>query len=514
VPDIPISRRRLLTGTLAFALSPRTPRVWAKSQFSDNPFTLGVASGYPTPDGFTLWTRLAPQPFEAGGGLPSAAVQVQWEIAHDDRFRHLVQRGETRAEPVWGHSVHVDVSGLPAGRAYCYRFRSGDALSPTGRTRTAPALESSPSLLRIAVASCQHYEHGYFSAYRHMLNDDLDLIVHVGDYIYEGSWGPEKVRKHTGPDPYTLDDFRIRHAVYKSDRDLQAAHAAYPWLCVWDDHEVENDYASDRSVYYPERDKFLARRRAAYQAYYEHLPLPARMRPSADGMRIHTTATWGRLAQLALLDTRQYRSYPPCRHAQTDEYGRTCGEFSDPNATLLGTAQEAWLARALQGSRAQWNLLAQQILCARSDEVPGPEEEVRTQSWDGYPAARTRLFKNLVDYHVSNPMVLSGDVHSFWVNDLRPDFRRPEQAPIAAEIVTTSISSYGGDDSYIDQVRQDAPHVKFATARFRGYARLDITAARATCDLLALVKVQDPNSRGFTLSSWVVEDQRPGINRA
>ncbi len=488
--------------------------MWAEPAFSVDPFTLGVASGYPTPDGFTLWTRLAPQPFEAGGGLPAAAVQVQWEVARDDRFRHIVQRGEARAESAWGHSVHVDVRGLSEGRAYRYRFRVGDAVSPAGHTQTAPAAESAPKLLRIAVASCQHYEHGYYSAYRHMLSDDLDLVVHLGDYIYEGSWGPEKVRTHTGPDPYTLDEFRIRHAVYKSDPDLQRAHAAYPWLCVWDDHDVENDYERDRSVYYPERTKFLARRRAAYQAYYEHLPLPAHMRPSAQGMRIHTTASWGRLAQIALLDTRQYRSYPPCRHALTDEFGRVCGEFSDPNATLLGTAQEAWLDQALQDSRAQWNLLAQQILLARSDEVPGPDEKVRTQSWDGYPAARTRLFKSLVDYRVSNPLVLSGDVHSFWVNDLQPDFLHPEQAPIAAEIVTTSISSYGGDDSYIDLVRQDAPHVKFATARFRGYARLDITPTRTTCDLRAVVKVQDPNSRGFTLSSWVVENQRPGIHRA
>jgi alkaline phosphatase D len=238
------------------------------------------------------------------------------------------------------------------------------------------------------------------------------------------------------------------------------------------------------------------------------------MRPTPDGMRIYTTATWGRLAQLALLDTRQYRSYPPCRHTQTDEFGRVCGDFSDPNATLLGAIQEAWVDRTLQNATAQWNLLAQQILMARSDEFPGPEEKLRTQSWDGYPAARTRLFDSLVNYRVSNPIILSGDVHSFWVNDLRRDFLRPEQAPVAAEIVTTSISSYGGDDSYINLVRQDAPHVKFATARFRGYARLDVTPVRTTCDLRAVVKVQDPASLGFTLSSWVVENQRAGIARA
>ena len=512
--EFSLSRRRLLAGGVALATLQTTPRVCAKPRFTETPFSLGVASGYPTPDGFTLWTRLAPRPFEPGGGMPADSVWVHWEVARDEAFQQIVRRGDALAEATWGHSVHVDITGLAAGRAYCYRFRAGDAVSSTGRTRTAPAAEVLPKLLRLALASCQHYEHGYYSAYRHMLDDDLDLIVHVGDYLYEGSWGPEKVRNHLGPDPYTLDEYRIRYACYKSDRDLQRAHAAYPWLVVWDDHEVENDYAHDRSMYYAETAKFLARRTAAYQAYYEHLPLPARMRPAADGMHLYTTAAWGQLANIALLDTRQYRSYPPCRNAKTDNFGRACGDFADPNATLLGTAQEAWLDRTLYASKAQWNLVAQQLLMARNDGFPGPMEKLQTQNWDGYAAARTRLLDSLIDYRVSNPIILSGDVHSFWVNDLCRDFLRPEQAPVAAEIVTTSISSYGGDDSYINQVRLDAPHVKFATARFRGYARLDVTPVRTTCDLRAVVKIQDPASRGFTLSSWVVDDQRPGIVRA
>lgn len=508
-------RRRILAGGLALAALNFAPKGRAQPHFADDPFSLGVASGYPTPSGFTLWTRLAPQPLTPGGGMPNAPVKVRWEIARDEQFRHVVQRGDALAEPGWAHAVHVDVSGLPSGHAYCYRFSAGDAVSATGRTRTAPAADASPKVLRLALASCQHYEHGYYAAYRHMLNDDLDLVVHVGDYIYEGSWGPLKVRTHAGPDPHTLDEYRIRYACYKRDRDLQRAHAAYPWLGVWDDHEVENDYARDRSQYSADTAAFLARRAAAYRAYYEHLPLPARMRPAADGMRIYTTATWGRLAQIALLDTRQYRSYAPCWETVLDEFGRACGAREDPAATLLGAAQEQWLDDALAHSNARWNLVAQQVLMARSDLFPGPREQLPRQSWDGYPAARTRLFDSFARHAVTNPVVLSGDVHSFWVNDLRRDFLQPATPPVAAEIVTTSISSYGGaDDRYINEVRRDAPHVKFATARFRGYARLNVTPARTECDLRAVVRVQDPETRGFTLSSWLIDDGRPGIARA
>ncbi len=513
VKDLALTRRRFLLGGICLAAA-RPTRVWATPRFDDDPFTLGIASGYPSPDGFTLWTRLAPRPFEPGGGMPTESVEVHWEVAHDAGFKRVIVQGEARADAAWGHSIHIDVAGLPADRAYCYRFRIGDAVSPTGRTRTAPATTAESKLLRLALASCQHYEHGYYAAYRHMLADDLDLVVHVGDYIYEGSWGPTKVRPHVGADPHTLAEYRIRYACYKTDPDLQNAHAAYPWLAVWDDHEVENDYARDRSVYYAENARLLARRAAGYQAYYEHLPLPARMRPTANAMPIYTATSWGRLAQLALLDTRQYRSYPPCNNALADDFGRKCGVRSDPAATLLGPVQEAWLDHALRVSTAQWNLVAQQLLMARSDGSAGPAESLQTQSWDGYPAARNRMLDSFVEHQVANPIVLSGDVHNFWVNDLRRDFLDPAQTPVAAEIVTTSISSFGGTDDYITQVRRDAPHVKFATARFRGYARLDVTPARTICDLRAVAQIEDPASNGYTLSSWIVEDGRPGITRA
>src|SRR5688572_1600511 len=305
------SRRAFLLRSACLLASACAGRVLAQPRFAATPFTLGVASGYPHGSGVTLWTRLAPQPL-AGGGMPLAPVEVAWEVAADDRFDRVVMRGSASASPDWAHSVHVDVTGLESARPYWYRFRAGNAESPHGRTRTAPGADSAASRMRFACASCQQYEQGWFTAYRHMAAEDLDLAVHVGDYVYESSWGRNHVRKHEAPEPYTLEDYRNRYALYKSDPDLRAAHAAFPWIVTWDDHEVDNDYGNDRSQ---DRDlpaAFLRRRAAAYQAYYEHMPLPRRMRPAGPDMRIYTHADFGGLARFHVLDDRQYRSPQVC----------------------------------------------------------------------------------------------------------------------------------------------------------------------------------------------------------
>ncbi len=437
--------------------------------------------------------------------------RVHWEVADDEQFRAIRLRGDAVAEPAFAHSVHVDVRGLPPGRAFCYRFFVGDAVSPVGRTRTAPRLSDEPTLLRLALASCQHFEHGYYAAYRHMLRDDLDLIVFVGDYIYEGSFGPVRVRNHPGQNPITVDEYRLRYACYRADPLLQQAHARYPWVLVWDDHEVEDNYYGDRSVYYDDRAQLRARRAAAYQAYYEHQPLPARMRPQTDGMRIFTHLAWGKLVQLMLLDTRQYRSTLPCPpNLQRAKPG--CRAWTDPHASMLGIAQEHWLTHRLRHSPARWNVLAQQQLVARWDQAPGPREQLENSGWDGYPAARSRLIASLRT--IANPLVLSGDAHSFWVNHLQRDFLRPEEPPVATEIVTTSISSYGGDANSLDGVTAENPHIKAANARYRGYARLDIRPQHTACDLQAMTNVEEPDSSSFTLSSWLVEGGRRGVNKA
>ncbi|MGE0386565.1 MAG: alkaline phosphatase [Gammaproteobacteria bacterium] len=514
--DTLLGRRRLLelgAGAIAATALP----LRAAPRFDSDPFALGVASGYPAPDGAVLWTRLAPRPLEAGGGMPAAAVRVHWEIAHDERFARIAARGTASADPRWAHSVHVAASGLAPDRWYWYRFHAGDATSPPGRLRTAPATDALPARLRLAFASCQHYEHGYYAAYRHMLADELDLVIHLGDYIYEGSWGSKPVRRHGTPEPRTLDEYRARHALYRTDPDLQRAHAACPWAMVWDDHEVENDYAADRSQGLEDPAAFLRRRAAAYQAYYEHMPMPPSMQPHGPDMRIYERLDHGRLARIHLLDFRQYRSYQPCPRAGRgggNMIGPDCSARLDPAATLLGAAQERWLDESLAGARSGWNLIAQQTLMAQADAAKGPDRRWFSDGWDGYPAARRRLLDSVVARRARNPVVIGGDVHAFWAADLKADFDDPAAPAIASEFVTTSISSFAPPEERFATALAEEPHIRFATGLYRGYTRMEITPARTTVDLRALADARDRVSDCSTLASFVVEDGRPGAQRA
>ncbi|MGE4110342.1 MAG: alkaline phosphatase, partial [Burkholderiales bacterium] len=386
---IPSRRDFLLRSTaLSAMLALPAPRLWAKPKFDRNPFALGVASGYPQPDAVVLWTRLAPDPVN-GGGMPPAAVSVRWEIAADEGFRNIVGGGESAAVPSLAHSVHVSARGLQPARWYWYRFMAGDAVSATGRTRTAPAADDAVTPLSFAVASCQHYEHGYYAAYRDMARRNPDLVIHVGDYIYEASWGRRAfVRSHDAPEPYTLDDYRNRYALYKTDPQLQAAHAACPWLVTWDDHEVDNDYANDRSQDLDPVDAFLRRRAAAYQAYYEHMPLPPGTWTGGPDMKIYGSHAMGALARIQLLDMRQYRDYHVCSRKSRGGGGNQvntaeCTDLRLPGRSLLGAAQERWLEQALAASNARWNVIAQTTLMAQADREPGPERVVYTDGWDG-----------------------------------------------------------------------------------------------------------------------------------
>jgi len=468
-----LERRQFLTGALVLGASTLTPpfvrRAAGRSPSARDPFTLGIASGYPTPTSVVLWTRLAPAPLVPGGGMPPEVVAVQWEVASDERMSRIVQRGTASAVPAWAHAVHVEVVGLEPGRPYWYRFRAHRATSPIGRTRTAPAAGVVPDRLRFAFASCQHYEQGFFGAYRHMAADDLDLIVFLGDYIYESSWGSNHVRKYGAPEPHTLEDYRIRHALYKTDPDLRAAHAMVPWIFTWDDHEVSNDYADDRGEALNGREWFLARRAAAYQAYYEHMPLPRQMVPFGPNMRLHHRVMHGNLAQFHVLDDRQYRSHQPCTppgrggSAVVEE----CADRLDPKLSILGTDQERWLETGLDRSRARWNVLAQQTVMAQRDLKAGPGQQFWTDGWDGYPMARRRLLEYVGQRKPANPVVIGGDVHSFWVTDLKPDFDDPRSSAVATEIVGTSITSgQGRTDQQLQALMADNPHVRFV-APFR-----------------------------------------------
>ncbi|MDX1374368.1 MAG: alkaline phosphatase D family protein [Burkholderiales bacterium] len=475
-----------------------------------------MASGYPWPRGVVLWTRLITDFEQGDGGLGTAAIPVRWEIAADDAMRRIVASGTAAASPEWAHAVHVEVKGLEPDRWYWYRFTAGGAASPIGRTRTAPALDATPSRLRFAFASCQNYEHGTYGAYRHIVADAPDLIAFLGDYIYESSWGRDHVRAHGAGEPYTLAEYRMRYARYKSDRDLQAAHAASPWIVTWDDHEVDNDYAADRPEDGMDRERFLERRAAAYRAYYEHMPLPARMRPDGPYLRLYTQLGWGRLARFYLLDDRQYRRWQVCPRrsggGNVVDPAR-CRHIADPARSMLGARQEAWLSDAFARSRAQWNVLAQQTLMAQIDRKPGDERRFWTDGWDGYPAARRRLLADLQAQRVANPVVIGGDMHYHAVADLKPDFDDPRSPVVASEFCGTSLTSQARPQRELDAARAKNPHLKFADARHRGYVRVTVSEKALRADLRAMEHVRTPDAACSTLASFVVAHNRPGAQQ-
>lgn len=496
----------LLSSSLALAV----PRLWAKATFAANPFTLGVASGSPLPDGIVLWTRLAPDPLE-GGGLPPEAIALRWEVAADETFRNIVRKGSALAEPQWAHSVHVEVDALAPARWYWYRFMAGNAVSPTGRFRTAPAAGVASDRLRFAFASCQQYEQGYYVAHRHMAAEDLDLVVFLGDYIYESSWGSRHVRKHEGPEPYTLAAYRNRYARYKSDADLQSCHAAFPWIVTWDDHEVDNDYANDRSE---DLDpNFLTRRTAAWQAYWEHMPLRRSAQPTAASMQLYGRHAFGALAQFHVLDGRQFRDHQVCTRSGrgggnlVDE--AICVARAEPARTLLGPVQEKWLDNGLATSAARWNVIAQATLMAQFDRKSGPKRQFSTDGWDGYPAARMRLLRSIAERQPSNPLVIGGDVHFSAVADLRVNFDDPASSVVASEFCSTSISSQGPAQAHLEAQRAENPHLRFANGENRGYVSVELSKARCLTHY-RVVDEKDVASPVATQVSFVVETGRPG----
>jgi len=506
-----LDRRRFLQTLAALGVSQPLVASAQGPARPSSPFPLGVASGYPRPDGMVLWTRLV-------GELPPTAIPVRWEVAADEAMRGIVASGTSVAEPEWAHSVHVEPRGLAPDRWYWYRFSAPDAQSPVGRTRTAPAPGAPVERLQFAFASCQHYEQGWFGAYRHLVRDAPDLVAFLGDYIYESTWGERHVRSHGTPEPRTLEEYRARYALYKSDPDLQAAHAACPWILAWDDHEVENDYADDLSQFRAPKEEFLARRAAAYRAYYEHQPLPGRMRPNGSAMRIYTELDWGALARFCVLDDRQYRSYHACRRLWRKGESKTvdvdeCPELARETRSMLGRAQERWLEGALETSRARWNFLAQQTPMAQFDQKPGPGRRAWTDGWDGYPAARRRLLQFIRSRKIANPVVLGGDVHAFNVNDLKLDFDDPASPVVATEFVGTSITSQAWPQERLDPLLPDNPHMKLVDSRYRGYVRAELSARELRVDLRAMETVSRPDAGCATLASFAVEDGTPGARR-
>ena len=506
------SRRTILSAGIGLAgtalFRPSRARA-ANLKFAADPFTLGIASGYPEPNAIVLWTRLAPEPLVPGGGVPAAPVEVTWEIGTDERLRRVARRGTTVATPDWAHAVHVEAAGLLPGRDYWYRFTSGGRQSAIGRTRTAPAPRTTPERFTLAVASCQHYEQSYFSAYRGVAADAPDLVVFVGDYIYENS-GTRRLRTHDQPECYTLDDYRRRYALYKSDPDLKAAHAAAPWLLVADDHEVANDYAGELSYQGDPREVFLARRAAAYQAWYEHQPFPHRFMPVAGQQRSYTSRSFGDLVTVLMLDGRQYRSPHACEPVPLIE---PCPELYLGQRTMLGDAQEQWLATALGASTARWTLFGQQTLFAHFDQSGDGPLVYRADAWNGYPAARARLLEAIAQRKTSNPVILSGDIHAFLVNDINARPEDPESPIVATELVATSITSIGPPQSSFDRWLAENPNVRLARSDRRGYLRVAIGPEELRADLIAVDDVEREDSGVHVLASFDIESGKPGVAR-
>ncbi|MFY8199794.1 MAG: alkaline phosphatase D family protein [Pirellula staleyi] len=516
-----VSRRLVLAYGAALAglplVSSRLTAADRKIVFASNPFTLGVASGDPDANSLVLWTKLAPDPTTAQGGMNPEMVPVSWEIAEDESMKNVVSSGIAVATPQLGHSVHVEVQGLKPARWYWYRFRAGDAVSPIGRTRTLPEPNAEPDSLRFAFASCQNYEQGLFTAYDQMAKDNLDLVFHLGDYIYEYPGKENQVRKHSGPTEgkiKTLDDYRLRHMQYRSDELLNAMHAHCPWFVTWDDHEFDNNYANDiqeeqRGNKPPtDRVDFLVQRAAAYQAYYEMMPLRKQTLPEGPDMTIYRKASFGRLAEFFVLDTRQYRTDQP----NGDGLKPMSEEAWKPSNTLLGKQQRGWLNRGLLESTATWNVLAQQVMFAMVEINLRDRSGFSMDQWPGAAFERMALMRFMADRKVPNPVVLTGDIHANWVNDLRVDDRQADSPIVATEFVGTSISSGGNGSKEVknlDQLKAANPGVKFHNQE-RGYVRCEVTADRWTSDYVVVEDVKTAGGAALTRASFTVEAGRPG----
>jgi alkaline phosphatase D len=511
-----MERRRFLSDLSRYAILcaglPNDWRLVARPRFADDPFTLGVASGEPTPSGAVIWTRLAPKPFEPEGGMTIGRPIVNWEVAEDDTFQRIVRRGRYTAAPELAYSVHVDIEGLASDRWYFYRFLSGEATSAVGRLRTTPAA-GALTPFRFGVASCQNYEQGLFTAYEHMAREPLDLVTHLGDYIYEYATREGAVRPHHGVEIRSVEDYRRRYSQYKMDPALQVAHARCPWLVTWDDHEVDNNYADEFGENRMESaEQMRARRAAGYQAWWEHQPVRVPRARSWADLDIRRSMDWGALTRFWMLDTRQYRSDQACGDGMQTV---PCGEWADPARSLLGMEQERWLGDGLSKADARWQVLAQQVMVAPFDERVGPEARVHMDPWSGYPAARERLLGALAERAPNRSVVLTGDIHSNWVNELRSGFDRPDRPVVAAEFVGTSISS-GGDGqaawASVPPAMGENPHLKWHTAR-RGYMVCEVGAEEWNTAYREVPFVTRPGAPVTTASSWRVDHGRAGVTR-
>ncbi|HEY3556277.1 MAG TPA: alkaline phosphatase D family protein [Kribbella sp.] len=511
----PISRRTLVLGGLAAAGAGALPASLATAQSSvitataavPYPFQLGIASGEPDANSVVLWTRLAPSPTNADGqgGMATTDVAVDWQVSTTDTFATLVASGTVTAKYAAAHSVHAIAGGLNPDSDYFYRFRAQGHISPVGRTRTTPAVGTTGRDLLMAFTSCAHYEAGYFTVYRRMAEENPGVILHLGDYIYEGGATTGNVRSHLGSEIVTIADYRRRYAQYKTDPDLQAAHAAAPWIVVPDDHEVENNYAGtirENNTPALTADQWTARRSAAYQAYYENMPLRPAQVNSGNSIQLYRRLRWGSLATFHMLDTRQYRNDQAC-----GDGWKVCSDADLATRSLPGNAQESWLLDGLGQHLGTWDIIGQQVFFARRFNSSGASMD----SWDGYRASRARIQQGWVDRSVRNPVVLTGDVHRAWATELKADYNNANSATIGTELVTSSVTSSGdGDGSTTVPDAGTNPWLKFYNNR-RGYVRATVSPTELRADFRNVTKVSEHGAAATTVKSFVVQEGHPGL---
>lgn len=514
------TRRQFLTwsalvGALAFTPELNGATAHAQSVVTpDYPFRLGVASGDPLPNAVVLWTRLATDPFARLGGMTPGVVAVEWEIAADEKFGLVVGRGVEIATPMDGWSVHVDATGLESGREYFYRFFVGPHASPVGRTKTAPASDHNLERLDFAWASCQKWEDGYFGAYADLAASNVDVVFFLGDYIYEYAIANEGARAgQPRPDSATsetmvLDDYRDRYALYKADEHLAAAHASAPFVTTFDDHEIDNNWASQISQDDDDPRAFLMRRADAFKAWWENTPVRANLRPSGPDMKIFRRISFGDLVDFSILDTRQYRSDQvngDTEHAQD-------AATADSSRTITGAEQERWILDGF-ASPSTWNFLAHQTVISDLARRTDGERKVGMDSWSGYEASRHRILDGARDRGTQNVASIVGDIHRTIVSELRRDYQDETAAVQGVEIATTSIAS-GKDGADVDQagaaIAAASPHVKFGNAR-RGYLRATLTQREWRSEVRVLDAVTTPGARVRTATTVTVPEGRPEI---
>jgi alkaline phosphatase D len=445
-------------------------------------------------------------------------VEISFEIATDEAMRDIVRTGKSIAKARFAHSVRIDVQGLQPHRPYWYRFTCGDAQSRIGRASTSPQAGATLERLRFGFVSCSNYERGFFSAYRHLADEQPDLAIFLGDYIYEFADSPTEnlVRRHSdGVTATTLAHYRNRYAQYRLDEDLQRLHATTPALVTWDDHEVQNDYGGLLAPDFSDPARFRERRAAAYQAFFEHMPIEPANEPQGPDLRIYRHTPFGDLAEIFMTDARQYRSPAPCYGPPDHRPGRVitlteCPELYAPSRSILGMQQETWLNDGLARSRAKWNIVGQSLLLAQMHRRNKDGEKVLwTDDWNGYPESRKRLLRHLDAAGVNNPVFLSGDIHSFWANDLKLDFNDPDSRTVGTEFVGSSVSA-NPPTFDIAAALAENPHVRFFDKSVRGYVSVDLTRERMVTRFQAISDRRDPHASVSTLKTFGVESGKAG----